>query len=113
MNRGDSFVFTTLSGVGADIKNLGVNSKSFSIQHLNFFNPQSIKILLNKNNFKVHKIETPGELDIDILSKQSGQIENEVLKNLIEILTNNQKKTLQKKISLNNLSSHMRVFCSV
>lgn len=113
MNSGDSFIFTTLSGIGADIKNLGVKSKSFSIQHLNFFNPKSIKTLLNKNNFKVHKIETSGKLDIDILSKQSSQIENEVLKILIEMLTNKQKKTLQKKISLNNLSSHMRVFCSV
>ena len=113
MNKGDIFIFTTLSGVGVDIKNLGKNSKSFSIQHLNFFNPTSIKTLLNKNDFKVHKIETPGELDIDILSKQSDQIENELIKNIIETLSENQKRILQKKISYKNLSSHMRVFCSV
>jgi 2-polyprenyl-3-methyl-5-hydroxy-6-metoxy-1,4-benzoquinol methylase len=113
MSPGDIFIFTTLSSSGADIQNLEINSKSFSIQHLNFFNPDSIVSLLNKHKFKVIKVETPGQLDIDILSKQSNHIKNKLLKIMIKILSNKQKKVLQKNLSTENLSSHMRVFCCV
>tara|TARA_A100001011_G_scaffold400161_1_gene512862 strand:+ start:4938 stop:5915 length:978 start_codon:yes stop_codon:yes gene_type:complete len=112
MNKGDLFIFTTLSGKGLDIENLSYNSKCFSIQHLNLFNPISIKNLLNKVNFKVDKIETPGKLDIDILFKQREQIINNLSKILLSEITERQKLKIQKKISKLNLSSHMRVFCS-
>ena len=113
MSPGDIFIFTTLSSSGADIQNLEINSNSFSIQHLNFFNPDSIVSLLNQHKFKVIKVETPGQLDIDILSKQSNHIKNKLLKIMIKILSNKQKKVLQKNLSTENLSSHMRVFCCV
>ena len=112
MSKGDILVFTTLSGKGLDIENLSYNSKCFSIQHLNLFNPTSIKNLLNKVNFKVDKIETPGKLDIDILFKQREQIINNLSKILLSEITERQKLKIQKKISKLNLSSHMRVFCS-
>ena len=49
MNKGDLFIFTTLSSQGVDIKSLAHNSKCYSIQHLNLFNPKSIRNLLQKN----------------------------------------------------------------
>ena len=79
---------------------------------MNLFNPTSIKNLLNKVNFKVDKIETPGKLDIDILFKQREQIINNLSKILLSEITERQKLKIQKKISKLNLSSHMRVFCS-
>ena len=111
-NKGDLFIFTTLSSQGLDIKNLAYNSKCYSIQHLNLFNPISIESLLKKAKFKVNKIETPGKLDIDILYKQRNQLNNDLSKLLLEEINEKQKFRIQKKISSNNLSSHMRVFCS-
>ena len=112
MNKGDLFIFTTLSSQGVDIKSLAHNSKCYSIQHLNLFNPKSIRNLLQKTNFKVNKIETPGKLDIDILYKQRNQLDDQLSKILLDVITEKQKNLIQKKISNFNLSSHMRVFCS-
>ena len=68
MDKGDMFIFTTLSGMGLDIQVLGAHSKSVSPpHHLNFFNPKSIKMILLEIGFDIVKIQTPGKLDVDIL----------------------------------------------
>ena len=60
MNSRDKFCFTTLSGQGFDIKILKDKSKSiFPPHHLNFFNPNSIKILCKKIDLKKVNVETP------------------------------------------------------
>ena len=91
MNKGDLFIFTTLSSQGIDIKSLAHNSKCYSIQHLNLFNPKSIRNLLQKTNFKVNKIETPGKLDIDILYKQKDQLNDQLSKILLDVITEKQR----------------------
>ena len=69
MGNDDLFVFTTLSGTGADIQLLWENSKSISPpHHLNFFNPYSIKLILERTGFDQILVTTPGQLDMDILS---------------------------------------------
>ena len=76
MNKGDIFIFTTLSGMGIDIQLLKGKSKSVSPHHLNFLNPKSVSSLLNKNGFKVLEAITPGRLDIDILNKNKKYIKD-------------------------------------
>ncbi len=111
MKRNDIFVLTTLSGTGLDIISLGKKSNSISPpQHLNFFNPFSIELLLKKNHFKIVSVSTPGKLDISILENNRNYVKDEFIKNLLEqspIIKNN----FQKFISNNNLSSHMMVVC--
>jgi len=73
MNKGDLFIFTTLSSTGTDILTLWNNSRSINPpHHINFFNPKSIKIFLKKNNFKILNISTPGKIDIDILNNDKS-----------------------------------------
>jgi 2-polyprenyl-3-methyl-5-hydroxy-6-metoxy-1,4-benzoquinol methylase len=48
MKPGDLFLFTTLSGMGVDIRALWNESNSISLQHLNFFNPKSVKSLIER-----------------------------------------------------------------
>ena len=100
MQSGDLFVFTTLSGIGFDIQALWEDSKSVSPpHHLNFFNPYSVKILIEEIGFKVLEISTPGKLDIDILSNNRNLIKDRFLK------------TFVKYASDSGWSSHMMIVC--
>lgn len=107
------FVLTTLSGLGFDIQLLWERSKSVTPpHHLNFFNPWSIKILLEKIGFKIVEISTPGVLDWDII--EGGFINENIMPGrLFETVAKygsaEAKKSLQSWISTNNFSSHMRV----
>ena len=109
LNKGDLFLFTSLSSLGFDIRLLWEESNSFSVQHLNFFNPKSIKNLLYKNGFNIINIETPGKLDIDIVKNNLDKIKNSPWKVLIESLNIEESSKWQEIISNSNLSSHMWV----
>jgi len=112
MESKDSFIFTTLSGMGIDIQTLWQNSKAISPpMHLNFFNPKSIETLLNNIGFKVIEISTPGKLDIDIMTNNIDKISDKFWTNYLEYSTRDEKYEMQKFISQNKLSSHMMVVC--
>ncbi|MEN4044799.1 class I SAM-dependent methyltransferase [Sulfurimonas sp. NWX367] len=112
MDKGDLFIFTTLSGMGIDIQTLWEKSKAISPpMHLNFFNPKSIKILLDTIGFKTLEVTTPGKLDIDIMKNNKEMINDRFWKNYIEYSNEDEKKEMQTFISKNNLSSHMMIVC--
>lgn len=109
MQPDDMFIFTTLSGMGIDIQALWENSNSISLQHLNFFNPKSIRILLNTFDLKPVLVETPGKLDLDILFKNKEFIKDRFWYNLISHASPDQHKQWQAFISKQGFSSHMFV----
>ena len=75
MNPGDLFLFTTLSGSGLDIQVLWEQSKSVSPpHHLNFLNPASVPLLLDRCGFETLEITTPGKLDIDIMKNSREHV---------------------------------------
>ncbi|ALV23662.1 methyltransferase [Campylobacter iguaniorum] len=112
LDKNDSFIFTTLSGMGVDIQALQDKSKSVSPpMHLNFFNPKSIKILLEKIGFKCMDILTPGKLDIDIMENNVDKIEDKFWKNFLEYASKEEKDKMQNFISEIGLSSHMMIIC--
>ena len=105
------FLFTTLNGQGFDIQVLWEKSKSVSPpHHLNFFNTQSIVILLEKYNFRVVKVSTPGKLDWDIVEnmvRKDGVDVGRFWKLVSDINDEKMKQEFQNWIVSNNLSSHM------
>ena len=107
------FLFTTLNGQGFDIQILWEKSKSvFPPHHLNFFNTKSISILLEKHNFKVVEVATPGKLDWDIIEnmiKKDGAEVGRFWKLISDINDEKMKQELQNWITSSNLSSHMRI----
>lgn len=112
LKPGGHLVLTTLSGEGFDIQVLWEKSKSVSPpHHLNFFNPTSIKVLLEKVGFNIESIETPGKLDWDIVENMHVKEKVEIgrLWKLLSTKSESVKESFQKWISKNNLSSHMRV----
>ena len=112
MNKGDLFIFTTLSSTGADILTLWDNSRSVSPpHHINFFNPRSIEIFLKKHKFKILEISTPGKIDIDILHNDRSMVKDRFWKIFLKIASSTDKAKMQSLISNINLSSHMMVVC--
>ena len=113
LRPGGRLLLTTLNGEGFDIQVLWEKSKSvFPPHHLNFFNPRSMKILMEKCGFTVEEVSTPGRLDWDIVD---GMIRNDGIDagrfwNLLaKEGTATCRKDLQEWISRNNFSSHMMV----
>lgn len=112
MGSGDVFVFSTLSGLGVDIQTLGKHSKSISPpQHLNFLNPSSIKILLERIGFTLESVTTPGKLDLDIMKNNSEYINDNFWRKFLKTATEEQFDMMQKSISDSGFSSHMLVVC--
>ena len=112
MNAGDLFIFTTLSGSGADILALGENSKSVSPpQHLNFFTPHSVEIFLKRNGMEFLNVLTPGKLDVDIILNNKDKIKDSFWKCFADISSNEQQESMQRWLSDNLWSSHMWTVC--
>ena len=106
------FILTTPNIKGFDLLLLG--SKSDNIvapNHLNYFNPQSIKILLEKCGFDIIHIETPGVLDLNIVEnkvKDGIKINDKFISFLLR-KDDQTKNNFQKFLMYNNLSSNMMV----
>jgi len=112
MKTDDLFIFTTLSSCGLDIQVLWEKSPSVSPpHHLNFFNPNSIKIILEEIGLFCLDITTPGKLDIDILVNNSDSIQNRFWKTFIQTANETQRNQWQKTIMKSKWSSHMMVVC--
>ncbi len=111
MQPGDLFIFTTLSGLGIDILTLWERSKSVSPpHHLNFFNPHSVRILLERLDFNVLAVTTPGQLDVDLLCEHAS-VTNRFWQRFKAIATEKDKQQWQKMIAGTGWSSHMMVVC--
>lgn len=82
-------------------------------EHLNYFNPYSIKELMRNAGFHVIKVETPGILDTQIVMREveKGNIDlgkdNKFLQYLLYQTSADVVSTFQKFLQENLLSSHM------
>jgi hypothetical protein len=112
MQKGDIFIFTTLSGMGLDIQVLGKHAKALSPpHHLNFMNPKSISKLLEKVGFDVTEAKTPGKLDMDILNNGKHFIIDGFWKNFLDYASLEELEKMQEFIAYSGLSSHMMITC--
>lgn len=112
MSSNDLFIFTTLSGTGADISVLWENSKSVSPpHHLNFFNPKSIPLILERLGFNTLEISTPGKLDVDIMENSSDKITDRFWSRFLFLASDDEKKIMQKALEMTCFSSHILVVC--
>ena len=112
MGNKDLFIFTTLSGSGADILALWDNSRAIiPPHHINFFNPKSIAIFLKKNKFKILNLSTPGKLDIDIMENNRNLIKDRFWKTFFHLSSKTEKAKMQNLLTSINFSSHMMLVC--
>ena len=112
MQQGEIFTFTTLSSMGVDIQVLWEHSKSVQPpHHLNFFNPISVRMLLERIGFDVLEISTPGTLDVDIIANSQELISDRFWRSFITTATESSRADWQKHLSKTGYSSHMMVSC--
>jgi len=113
LKPGGYLYLTTLNGLGFDIQLLWERSKSVTPpHHLNFLNPQSIRLLLEITGFTLLEVSTPGQLDWDIVEggyHQEAIDPGRFFSTVSKYGSVEAKKDLQSWISYHNLSSHMRV----
>jgi 2-polyprenyl-3-methyl-5-hydroxy-6-metoxy-1,4-benzoquinol methylase len=106
-------IFTCPNGQGFDIEFLGKKSNTIDHEHLNYFNTNSIKILLKKSGYRVLEVLTPGKLDINIIEGYVRNKEIVIKDKFYQKIFNKKniklKNNFQDFISSNNLSSSMFV----
>ena len=64
---GGLLVLTCPNILGFDITVLGPGSPAIDFEHLNYFHPRSLALLLERHGFAVVETSTPGKLDADIV----------------------------------------------
>jgi hypothetical protein len=112
MEKNDLFIFTTLSGMGVDIRVLGEHSKTLSPpHHLNFLNPKSISLLLANTGFTVLEAFTPGKLDMDIIKKNAVYVNDPFWKPFLSYASDAELDLFQDFIAGAGFSSHMMIVC--
>jgi 2-polyprenyl-3-methyl-5-hydroxy-6-metoxy-1,4-benzoquinol methylase/ribosomal protein S27E len=109
LSRKAMIVVTCPNGLGFDISILGKKSEAIDHEHLNYFNPISIKILMERCGFNVLDVMTPGVLDVDIVYNKFNEKKFTTKNNFYrQILSNkNIRNKFQNFLIKNKLSSNM------
>lgn len=67
LRSGGLLVLSCPNGKGFDISVLGKESLAVDPEHVNFFNPDSLRILVESCSFLVKEVTTPGRLDAEFV----------------------------------------------
>ena len=110
--KGGIIVLTCPNVKGFDMEVLGKFSGSFDNEHLNYFHPKSLAVLLKKLGFEVIDISTPGKLDVELVRKAAleGKInvsKQPFLRHILIEQWEESGQAFQQFLSDNMLSSHM------
>jgi len=112
LKKGGVLILSCPNYTGFDMTVLGKRSNSFDSEHLNYFTPQSLSLLVTKQGLKIIETLTPGKLDADIVRNRalSGEIDLSSQPFLQRILLDQWDKygaKFQDFLAENNLSSHL------
>lgn len=116
LNNGGLLFLTTPNIKGFDLLVLRENSDNTTApDHLNYFHPESITLLLENCGFEILEIKTPGKLDAELVRNKvkQGIVSLDGQPFLQHILIDEGEKysdSFQKWLADNGLSSHMSVF---
>ena len=78
---------------------------------MNFLNPHSVKILLERTGLEALEVTTPGKLDIDILVNSQSNIKDRFWSTFAATANEFEKQQWQALISASGWSSHMMIVC--
>ena len=116
MSKNSLFILTTPNIRGFDLLTLGELSNNIKgPNHLNYFHPGSISLLLEGCGFEVVEVLTPGKLDAELVRKKILQDDPGIFLNrpfIRHILVDKWKSvgnSFQHFLADNNLSSHLWV----
>jgi 2-polyprenyl-3-methyl-5-hydroxy-6-metoxy-1,4-benzoquinol methylase/ribosomal protein S27E len=114
LKNGGLLILTCPNGQGFDFIVLGEKCNNLDYQHLNYFNPKSLKLLLENSGFEVLESLTPGKLDADLVRTKilEGEFDISQQPFLKKVLIDEWEKLgdkFQKFLADNGLSSNMWV----
>lgn len=66
LRPGGLVVLSCPNGLGFEVQQLGALSSTVDAEHLNYFNPASLQVLLEAVGFEMLEVSTPGQLDADL-----------------------------------------------
>lgn len=97
------FIASTPNAASLEVNIMKNHSNTLDIEHISILTPSSIHSLASQSNFKVIKIETPGQFDLELMSKKYRG-------SLLPFLSRSRisKSQIQKNISEFGFSSHMK-----
>jgi SAM-dependent methyltransferase len=112
LGRGGLLVLTCPNYEGFDILTLGPLSESLDAEHINMFNPRSLRCVVQSSGFEVVECTTPGKLDAELVRKkaQEGLLSLEEQPFLQKVLIDDWDRLgsrFQDFLAANLLSSHM------
>ena len=115
LKSGGLFLLTCPNGKGFDTDMLQEAALAVDTEHDNLFNPEPISVLLRRAGFEILSIETPGQLDVDIvrrafLSNQTNLDKAPFWKKLFVNRFEDLGTKFQSSLIENRLSRNMRVF---
>ena len=107
---GGLLVLTCPNGLGFDVAVLGAGSLAVDAEHVNLFNPASLRLLIEGCGFDVLQVSTPGRLDAELVRDAAlkGQVHLDPF--LSRVLLEEWEQLgwpFQEFLAVNNLSSHM------
>lgn len=70
LESGGVLMLTCPNSKGFDVQMLGEKSSAVDVEHLNLFTPQSLAGLMETCGFEIIDIQTPGQLDAELVRKQ-------------------------------------------
>lgn len=112
LRPGGMLLLTCPSWKGFDVSTLKTLSNTVDHEHLNYFHPYSIRLLVANNGFSVKEVETPGTLDADIVRKHvlTGSVDVSDQPWLSHVLLEGWSEwgqSFQSFLAKNKMSSHM------
>lgn len=112
LKKNGLMVITCPNGLGFDVITLGQLSNTIDHEHINYFNPASLSLLLEKCGFEILEATTPGVLDADLVRNAvlEGKFDlegQEFLKRLLIDDWDTMGSAFQRFLTENNMSSNM------
>jgi SAM-dependent methyltransferase len=112
LRPGGLLVLSCPNGEGFDISLLGGLSLAIDPEHVNLFNPRSLKVLVERCGFEVLEVTTPGRLDAEfvhdaIISGKYDVSRNPFLKRVLVDEWDRLGWPFQQFLADNGLSAHM------
>lgn len=114
LRPGGLLVLTCPNVRGFDVATLGMLSNTFDHEHVNYFHTESLPALLKRCGIEIIDVQTPGQLDADIVRKHvlDGRLDLGNQPFLREVLVERWEELgqpFQSFLAANRLSSHMWV----
>ena len=102
LKKGGKLVCSTPNAASIELQALMGKSNTVDIEHISILTPAALHRLASETGFSIDFIKTPGEFDLELLSKESAFLK------ALRALSHLSLLKLQEKISRYGLSSHMK-----